>query len=300
MREVEAQLVRAAPPSPAWRTCVPSRCPQRGVQQVGGGVVGRRSRGAPPVDVQRAPARPASARRSRPRRATAWSSPTRKTSLHAAAPESRLDGARVGDLAAALRVERALGELRQQAAVVALQRRRRWSARRSSRSRRTASGSPAARAKRDHARRGRPRSRARVAAPMRARSRCSSISSWKPSSSTDRPCSASSSARQVVGEAVGVVELERVLRARSTRSAPPSRARSARRAGRVPCSSVRPKLSSSASSHWWIVSRSARQLRVGAAHQLDHDVGEAAAGSGDSRPIERPCWIARRMIRRRM
>ena len=77
-----------------------------------------------------------------------------------------------------------------------------------------------------------------------------------PSSSTPRSCSATSSQRQVDREAVGVVQQERVrggdpLVAGSTARSISSSSRSS------PCSSVRPKLSSSAASH----SGSARAAR---------------------------------------
>ena len=76
MREVEAQLVGAHRRAGLAHVRAEALAQGR-VQQVGGGVVGTRSRGAPCRSTGAAPARPA---RSSPRStcsATAWSSPRR-------------------------------------------------------------------------------------------------------------------------------------------------------------------------------------------------------------------------------
>ena len=195
---------------PAWRTWVPRRrrsaaC-SRWVAVWLHSVAWRAARSTvEPHALALASARPRSTCT-----ATAWSSPRRKTSVHARRARVGLDDAGVGDLAAALGVEGALANLVNSRTVGALERADAVSISVRLVADEARSGSRR-RARTRAPRRDRPRRRARVAAPVRARSRCSSISSWKPASSTDSPCSAQQLARQVVGKAEGVVQLEGVV-----------------------------------------------------------------------------------------
>ena len=98
---------------------------------------------------------------------------------------------------------------------------------------------------------GAPRARGRAGPPSAARSR----------PRRRRGPLGEQFARQVEGEAVGVVQLEDVLRGDPPRRRRRAPARSSTSSSRVPCASVRPKLSSSEASHFSIASRCARPVR---------------------------------------
>ena len=67
----------------------------------------------------------------------------------------------------------------------------------------------------------------------------------------------------------------------------------------VPCSSVRPKLSSSERAHSMIASRS-RSSSGYAAPMISMTFSAKTGMKPGCIPMRLPCWIARRMIRRRM
>ena len=135
-----------------------------------------------------------------------------------------------------------------------------------------------------------------MAVPTRARSRCSSINSSKPWSSTDSPCSASSSLVRSYGNPYVSCSLK--ASEASTQEVPACCAWSIRSSSSsVPRSRVRPKLSSSSLTHRITVSRSEANPGNGSSSR-SRAISANRWRKGDSIPMERPCWIARRMIRR--
>ena len=126
--EVEAQLVRADVGAGLAHVAAEALA-QRRLQQVRRRVVGLGRVARAAVDRAPAPARPARSSPCSTRPISAWSSPRRNTSSTRArqSPSLAFDRARVGDLAAAGRVEGRLGELHQVAARAPFRRRSRSS-----------------------------------------------------------------------------------------------------------------------------------------------------------------------------
>ena len=114
-----------------------------------------------------------------------------------------------------------------------------------------------------------------MAAPVRARWRCSSISSWKPESSTERPSLGQQLLGQVVGEAVGVVQLEGV-------GGVDPGGPGLLRLGDQPLQQLGAALQRAAEALLLVADPAGDrlplgdQLGVGVAHQLDRALGEAA------------------------
>ncbi len=102
---------------------------------------------------------------------------------------------------------------------------------------------------------------------------------------------------EVARQAVGVVQLERLVAADHLVAArAPARARP--RAVGSPSVSTTPKRSSSLRTTCTIASRLAVKLRIRVAHLADDDVDELVAGTARVSPSLRPCRMARRMILR--
>ena len=298
VREVEAQLVRADVGA-GLAHVVAELAAQRSVQQVGRGVVAHRRQPLGALDDRLGRlARPELALERLQRERLVVAEPVHVD--HARAPAGRLDQAAVGDLAAALGVERRLLELGQHPAVGAL-----GDAQHGVRLGRLVADEARAEAGVAGEAQHLVVAHVQLAAGARGRVRAAAprhlarlLHQLLEALVVDRQALLGEQLLgHLVGEAVGVVQAEGVLRRRPTRSAPRLASAISSASRRSPCSSVRPKLSSSERAQRSIVghSRSARGRRRPSPRRRAR---RGRGRNGPSMPSTWPWRIARRMIRR--